>query len=77
MYFRQDICGTIVNQETIKKNAVVLVYGLFVLVDHVVLVNGEIIILDVRELSDRNHHDVPQAVAVFHQKAAVKMVCEV
>ena len=63
------------NQETIKKNAATLVYGLFV--DFVILVNGEIIILDVCELSDRNHHGVPQAVAVFNHKAAVKMVCEV
>ena len=52
-----DICGAIVNQETIKKNAAVLVYGLFVLVDCVILVNGEIIILDVHELSDRNLHE--------------------
>ena len=57
MYYIQDICGAIVNQETIKKNAAVLVYGLFVLVDCVILVNGEIIILDVHELSDRNLHE--------------------
>ena len=71
VYYIQEICGAIVNQETIKKNAAVLVYGLFVLVDCVILVNGEIIILDVRELCDRNLHDVPQAVAVFQQKTAV------
>ena len=53
----QDICGAIGNQETIKKNAAVLVYGLFVLVDCVILVNGEIIILDVHELSDRSLHE--------------------
>ena len=53
----QDICRAIVNQETIKKNAAVLVYGLLVLVDSVILVNGEIIILDVHELSDRNLHE--------------------
>ena len=47
------------------------------LVDCVILVNGKIIILNVHELSDRNLPDVPQAVAVFHQKAAVKNVCEV
>ena len=58
------------DQETIKKNAAVLVYGLFV--DFVILVNGEIIILDVRELSDRNLHDVPPAVAVFHQNNCCK-----
>ena len=69
VYYIQEICGAIVNQETIKKNAAVLVYRLFVLVDHVVLVNGEIIILDVRELSDRNHHEVPQAVAM---KSAIR-----
>ena len=50
MYYIKEICGAIVNQETIKKNAAMLVYGLFVLVDLVILVNGEIIILDVREL---------------------------
>ena len=71
MYYIQDICGAIVNQETIKKNATVLVYGLPILADHVVLVNGDIIILDVHELCDRNLHDVPQAVAVFQQKSAV------
>ena len=53
------------------QNATVLVHGLPILADHVVLVNGEIIILDVRELCDRNLHDVPQAVAVFQQKTAV------
>ena len=40
--------------------------------DWLILVNGEIIILDVRELCDWNIHDVPQAVAVFQQKAAVR-----
>ena len=72
VYYIQETRGAIFNQETIKKNAAVLVYGLIVLVDHVVLVNGEIFILDVRKLSDRNHHDVPQAVAVFHQKSVVR-----
>ena len=57
VYYIQEISGAIVNQETIKKNAAVLVYGLFVLVDCVILVNGEIIILDVHELSDRNLHE--------------------
>ena len=76
VYYIQEICGAIVNQETIRKNAAVLVYGLFVLVNHVILVNGEIIILDVRELCDRILHDVPEAVAVFQQKAVVR-VCEV
>ena len=50
VYYIQETCGAIFNKETINKNAAVLVYGLFVLVDHVVWVNGEIIILDVREL---------------------------
>ena len=77
VYYIQEISGAIVNQETIKNNAAVLVYGLFVLVDCVILVNGKIIILGVYELSDRNLHDVTHTVAMFHQKAAVKMVCEV
>ena len=50
MYYIHETCGAIFNQETIIKNAAMLVYGLFVLVDFVILVNGEIIILDVREL---------------------------
>ena len=65
VYYIQEIRGAIVNQETITNNAAVLVYGLFVLVGCMILVNGEIIILDVHELSDRNLPDVPQAVAVF------------
>ena len=73
VYYIQEICGAIVNQETIKKNAAVLVYGLFVLVDCVILVNGEIIILDVRELCDRNLHNVPQAVAVSAEVCSVKL----
>ena len=36
------------------------------------LVNGKIIILGVHELSDRNLHDVAQAVAMFQQKSAVR-----
>ena len=72
VYYIQEICGAIVNQETIRKNAAVLVYGLFVLVNHEISVNGEIIILDVCELCDRILHDVPEAVAVFQQKAVVR-----
>ena len=72
MFYVQEIRGAIVKRETVRKNAAVLCDGLFGLVDRVILVNGEIIILDVRELCDRKLHDVPQAVAVFQQIAVVR-----
>ena len=52
MFYVQEIRGAIVKRETVRKNAAVLCDGLFGLVDRVILVNGEIIILDVRELCD-------------------------
>ena len=72
VYYIQETCGAIVNQETIKKNDAVPVYRLFVLVDCVTLVKGETIILDVHELCGRILHDVPKAVAVTQQKSAVR-----
>ena len=53
MIFTEVIRGAVVKRETIKKGAAVLCAGVYGIVDRMLLVNGQAVVLEMKELCER------------------------
>ena len=49
----EEVRGAVIQRETVKKESAVLCAGVYGIVKRVILVNGETVVLEVRELCDR------------------------
>jgi hypothetical protein len=70
--FTEVICGAVVKRETIKKGAALLCVGVYGIVDRMLLVNGQAVVLEMKEMCERIlEGPVCECGPVFRQLACV------